>query len=456
LPKNQSDAPPQRRPGRAPMRRRLWELAGILLVALSGVLIVEATLPRDRAITRGMLGQDFLAFYTAGTFVRTGQTDKLYDLAAVREFEHQVGASAGLDIGDRSAPWWNPPFAAIPLAPLSLLPFPLALDAWWMASVLALAGSALILCRFLPAGDSTDRLDTLKTRGLVPVLIVCSWPCLQAFCHGQNSFFSLLIVSGTVALWRERRAIAAGLVGGLLMYKPQLGVIVAGAMLLTLGPRALVGLAITGGALLCANLLVLPGTIGPFLHQVPASLHYLQTQKDYFWQRHVTLLAYFRLAAQGHAIGPISRLTTSLWLVIEIPLSAALVWCAVRLYRLRGEGAEGALDRFVAASLACSPLLMPFYFDYDLLLLAVPATLIAAEAMRRPLPNRRLPLTFAAVYIVGFVAIPIANATNMQPTTVVLTLLATQLVARAMSVTADGPATELIRDNADSGRAMAA
>ncbi len=438
-----------------PLRRRLWELSGILLVAFSGVLILEMLLPPDRAITRGMLGQDFLAFYTAGTFVRTGRADKLYDISAVRDFEHHVAATAGLDIGDRSAPWWNPPFAAIPMAPLSALSFPHALDVWWIASALALAGSVLILCRFLPASDPADRLDTLKTRGLVPVLIICSWPCIQAFCHGQNSMFSLLIVSGTVAFWRQRRAIAAGLVGGFLMYKPQLGAIVAAALVLSLGPRALIGLAITGSTLLSANLLMLPGTIGPFLHQVPAGLNFLQTQKDYFWQRHVTLLAYFRLAAQGHLIGPISPLTRTLWLLIEIPLSAALLWCAVRLYQFRHSLADGALDRFIAASLVCSPLLMPFYFDYDLLLLAVPATLLAADALRLPLPNRRLPLTLAALYIVAFVAIPIANATNMQPTTVVLTLLATQLVARAMNVQAE-PETAGIIDIDDSPRSLAA
>jgi hypothetical protein len=240
------------------------------------------------------------------------------------------------------------------------------------------------------------------------------------------------------------------------MYKPQLGAIVALAMLLTLGPRTLIGLGLTGGALLCVNLIALPGTLGPFLHKVPASLYYLQTGKEYFWQRHVTLLAYFRLAAQGHSIGPISRLTTVLWLSIELPLSAALLWCAVRLYKFRATPRPGALDRFIAAALVCSPLLMPFYFDYDLLLLAIPATLIAADALRTPLVDRRVVLTFAALYIVSFVAIPIANATNMQPTTIVLTLLAGQLVAGAMKVKADVAHTNATPEMGSADHAMAA
>ena len=167
----------------------------------------------------------------------------------------------------------------------------------------------------------------------------------------------MLIVSATVAFWRQRRAIAAGLVGGLLMYKPQLGAVVAAAMLLTLGPRGADRPGATGGTLLCVNLIALPGTLGPFLHQVPASLYYLQTAKEYFWQRHVTLLAFFRLAVQGHAIGPMSRWTTMLWLVVEIPLAGgAGVVCRATLQEPRDVAARrsGPFHRGGAGLLAAA------------------------------------------------------------------------------------------------------
>ncbi len=46
----------------------------------------------------------------------------------------------------------------------------------------------------------------------------------------------------------------------------------------------------------------------------------------------------------------------------------------------------------IAATVASTPLLMPFYFDYDQLLLAIPAVLFAAEWIRRAgfRPHRRL------------------------------------------------------------------
>jgi hypothetical protein len=39
------------------------------------------------------------------------------------------------------------------------------------------------------------------------------------------------------------------------------------------------------------------------------------------------------------------------------------------------------LDRLIAATITATPLVMPFYFDYDLLLLAVPAVLFAGEML---------------------------------------------------------------------------
>ena len=49
-----------------------------------------------------------------------------------------------------------------------------------------------------------------------------------------------------------------------------------------------------------------------------------------------------------------------------------------------GESRAIRCDRLIAATIVAMPLLMPFYFDYDLLLLAVPAVLLASEIASRP------------------------------------------------------------------------
>jgi hypothetical protein len=54
----------------APPRKRLWQGSVALLVVVLTFTIGNAFVPPDRAVTGQILGQDFLAFYTAGTWAR--------------------------------------------------------------------------------------------------------------------------------------------------------------------------------------------------------------------------------------------------------------------------------------------------------------------------------------------------------------------------------------------------
>jgi hypothetical protein len=68
-------------------------------------------------------------------------------------------------------------------------------------------------------------------------------------------------------------------------------------------------------------------------------------------------------------------------------VGGALLWIVAR-FRARRQGDDQThmrRDRLIAATIAATPLLMPFYFDYDQLLLTVPAALFAGEIARRGL-----------------------------------------------------------------------
>src|SRR5262245_57300622 len=64
-----------------------------------------------------VLGCDFRAFYTAGTFLRFGRAAWLYDIAAEQRF--QAGALGAHGV----AMWLNPPYFAWAFVPLSRLGF---------------------------------------------------------------------------------------------------------------------------------------------------------------------------------------------------------------------------------------------------------------------------------------------------------------------------------------------
>jgi len=383
-----------------PTVRLLWKAGiGVALFILT-LAVGNAFVSRDRALSSDGVGLDFIAFYTAGTFVREGRAEDLYNLPAVVAYQRELANQSGSDLGGGFGPWWNPPFYALLFVPLSMLSFSASLNTWLAINILCIVAALLLLVRMLPPVN-------WRTSGLVPLLMLTSMPFLLTLSHGQNTGMSLLILCGMVTLWRSNRAVAAGLVGGLLMYKPQLGAVVAVVLTLALGWRALLGLAVTGSALLVATVLTLPGSIEHFLTQMPANLHTAQVVQTYMWERHVTLKAFFRLLIQGFTPGEMWMATKILTFSVTLLVAAAL---AVMIWRGRQNR-----DLLIAATVIAMPLVMPFYFDYDLLLLSVAAVLQVRVA-----PTRGAVVLWASLFIWLMLAHHIAPLTHVNLTAPIL------------------------------------
>jgi hypothetical protein len=312
-----------------------------------------------------MVGHDFLAFYTAGSFVRDGRMRDLYDLEKVKTFQHELAAREGLKIGESFGPFWNPPFYAWVFRPLAALPYRSALAVWWTINAFCLIGALVLLVRMLGATHWSSKVATV-------LLVLVSMPAIQAFTHGQNTFISLLILTIAVTFWRGDRPMLAGMSAGLLAYKPQLGAVIMAAIVLTSGWRALAGIAITGSALFLATVITMPGMLEEYHRAMPGNLHQFQVVQPYLWERHVTLRAFWRLLLQGRMPGEMAPAAKALWYVS----CAGVVVLLARTWSARTR------DRFMAAVIVAMPLLMPFYFDYDLLLVAVSAVLVAPRGGR--------------------------------------------------------------------------
>jgi alpha-1,2-mannosyltransferase len=380
-----------------------------------------------------MLGHDFTAFYSAGQLAASGQFEKLYDIEAVKTLEQQTGRKYGLSLGDSYGPYWNPPFYAWIFAPLSRLPYPTALLVWTLFNVTCFLVALYLICNLLaPCGYT---LITAKIPwhvwGLVPLLLTFSMPVIQALSHGQNSMTSLLLLAATVTAWRNERAILAGLVGGLLFYKPQLGAIVAVLLIITLGSRALLGLAITGLLLTIVTVITMPGALLNFLTRLPANVRFMQVDHAYVWERHVTLKAFWRLLLQGRSAGGSALLVTSLTGVTCLAIACSL--CVVIHHYMRSVRTGEKLDRIIAATIVSMPLLMPFYFDYDLMLLAIPAALFAGEQFRFPgqAAERWIIRVGIVMYLWMFISPGIAAKTHFNGTIPLLATLAAMLIRRA-------------------------
>lgn len=357
---------------RRDLRTRLWRAGGLLVVFMLTMFVCNCVISKDRAVTWDMLGHDFLAFYYGGTCARTGHYDQLYDLSATRAFEFKTGHEAGLSMGKSFGPWWNPPFSAWMFAPLSALPYLEALHVWWTIGLISLGISIYLMCRMLDGG--------WKTKLLVPLLILPMMPCFQAFCHGQNTYVSLLLLTTTVTLWRSGKSVLAGIVCGLLFYKPQLGALVAVVLVLSQGRRAMLGVCLTGTALVLVNMLTMPGTMHEFAYHMPLNMQWIQEQIVYRWERHITFKAFWRIAIQGWSVGPTAMSVKIMWGLSELAVLAGL---AMLVFKTPSSERSGlGRDRLISAAIIAMPLLMPFYFDYDLLLLTVGVVVLAADMQR--------------------------------------------------------------------------
>jgi Glycosyltransferase family 87 len=402
-----------------PVRRRLWKWASLLALLLLTFIVGNSFLSADKAFSRKMYGHDFLPFYTAGKFVRLGQANRLYDPVATRLSEHQTVQQAGLVIEHEFGAFLNPPFAALPAAWLARWPYEMALTVWTAILCAMLVSAIVLMIRLFPPNT------TASTWGLLPLLLFTWMPAWQATLHAQNTFFSLLVLAATVTFWRTNRPMLAGLASGLLLLKPQLGAVVIIALLATTGWQAAIGLAVTATALLLATLINLPGSLTDYLHRLPVNLQAIQVLPNYTWNRHITFLAFWRMLLQGH-VGALptasaQRLAAICQALVAIPLGAAI-------WKTRKDTQR--LDRLIAAVIVATPLLLPYYMDYDLTLLSIAAVLCASDAIKNGV-DRQITSAWVAFYLVMEVNAGISGHTSLIPAVPGLALLASTLVYKS-------------------------
>jgi hypothetical protein len=387
-----------------PLRVTFWKIGIGVILFVATALVTSHFMPADKNLGRGSFGNDLMPSYIAGSMIRHGQAAEIYNPYAMTRQVRQIW----LDFyshekkSDGLAPWLNPPFYALVFVPLAGLSYPQALGVWMGINAALTVLSCWLLIGLLL------RETSWSIKGLIPLGIMTAFPFLQAEGHQQNTFLSLAILSAAIALTMKatrRRASGAphgtlsyfaGIVGGLLLFKPQLGVGVAIILAAVLGYRALIGAAITGTILLAMGEWAMPGSFWAFVLQMPETVRLVQDRTGYTWPRQTTLMGFWRILIQGEAGGPTAMLVKVLWGVSAAGLLAALLWPIYRLKLARGalwrDRSEGISSddfsqiisfarRWLAAAICVMPLVMPYYMDYDLLLLAAAAVLMVAEVI---------------------------------------------------------------------------
>lgn len=300
--------------------------------------------------SRGLLDKDgrprfndFLAFWTASWLALAG------DPLAVFDPMRMVAAERVVVPGNDAKLYWHyPPSFLLIVLPLSLLPYPVAWFAWMMP---ALGAYLWTIWRLAPRPATI--LVTLAFTGT-----------LINFVGGQNGFLSAALLGGAVLTLRSR-PVAAGVLFGLLTYKPQLALLIPIAFVWGRQWTALV----TAG-LSAAALAILSGSVfgwslwGAFLSNLSFATHLLDTGRLPWPQLPTVYIS-------ARSFGLDRSVAYAVHGAVAIVVAGVVAWAHRR----------ATLRRASAVLVSGSVLIPPYLFDYDLVILAVPMAILARDAI---------------------------------------------------------------------------
>lgn len=286
---------------------------------------------------------DFVHFYTLGDIARRGPISDLYDAQA--QHQHQVA------LVPDSAPELYlpvyPPQIALVFAPLSNLPYHIAAVIWALVSTVVYAASVRIAWR--PVRSA------LTNASLVALCAAAFPPFWSLILNGQTTAVPIVaFTGGAIALSSDRRFLA-GVAFGLLLVKPQFGLVLAVVVVTCREWAILAGLAVSACIQLALVLAVLGnGALLAYL-QVVSRLESLQGALEPSVTEMHSLAVVTRLLPGG--------LSIVAWLFATVVVS----WMTVRVWR-------SAAPMYVrtATLVMGSVLVNPHLNLYDAAVLAAP------------------------------------------------------------------------------------
>ncbi len=333
--------------------------AAVLIASAAGILFLVVT--ANGVIDRQgrPLGTDFSNVYAAGTYVLEGKPQAPFDPPLQFAREQALFGKATQFYG-----WHYPPFFLFVAAALAWMPYGLALAIWQAVTLgLYVLTIGAILKAFLPQRGGATSRDPLW------LLVALAFPAvLINIGHGQNGFLTAALLGGAlVAL--DRRPIVAGLLLGLLVYKPQYGLLIPLVLAVSGRWKCFASAAVTVALLTLATTLTFGAGVW---HAFLASTEFTRTvvleQGNTGWYKIQSVFAWARM--WGAPI-PLAYLLQA---AVTLGVGAALVW----LWR------SAAPYPLKAAALCLATILAtPYSFDYDMMVLAPAIAFIAVDGLIR-------------------------------------------------------------------------
>ena len=297
---------------------------------------------------------DFVSFWAAGRLALGGHSAAAYDIQTHRAMEQSVAHMGGL------MPFPYPPPFLLLVSVFAWLPYSIAYLAWILPT------SGLYLA-------ATKRFTAPRFAFAHPASIVNAM-------IGQNGFLTSGIF--LIGISRLGRApFTAGLIFGLLVIKPQLGILLPVALLASREWRAIAGAALSSLVLVALAALIFGlDSYRGFLAMTQQYAAFMAADR-WDWAQQASVFGFFRFLGAPQPLALFAQ-------AIAASCAAVLTW---RAWAARNEQR--------AAILAAATLLVPPYvFTYDSLILVLPLAIF--------LQDRERPLRAATLWVCLLAPLP--------------------------------------------------
>jgi alpha-1,2-mannosyltransferase len=383
-------------------RIRLVSLALIVAFAVALAYMAATAHGRNDAMGRP-LGTDFSNVYAAGTYVLDGEPAAPFDPARQYVREQQIFGSATPFYG-----WHYPPFFLGVAAALAIFPYVPALVLWQAATLLLylLAIRAIVMGEGRSPDERSDIRDDEGTAvpgyrcahpgyRLWPLLAVAFPAVFVNLGHGHNGLLTAALIGGALVLL-DRRPLIAGILFGLLVYKPQFGILIPLVLVATGRWKCFAAAALTVAALALVTTLAFGSEVWTaFFDSTHFTRAVVLEAGGTGWHKIQSVFATVRMWGGSVA------LAYAVQSIVTLALAAALVW----LWRLKVDYALKAAALVIAAILAT-----PYSLDYDMTALAPAIAFLAMHGVREGFaPYEKTAL--AALWLAPLVARGVAEAT---------------------------------------------
>ncbi len=384
-------------------RRRLVAYPKLFLVVYAVSSIVWLMSSKGLIDPAGHpIGADFIDPWSASWLTLRGAPSAVYNVPRLWSVEKMAVHYPNVGF----AGFHYPPTYLLIVLPLALLPYAWSLLVWTVATF---AAYLAVMWTIDPERDA--------------LWLAIAFPgALVNLTNGQNGFLTLSLL-GAALLTLERRPILAGVMFGLMSYKPQYGILVPIFLLATGRWRAIVSASVTVALLVALSFAIFAThTWQAFFSSISFTRHVVLEQGGSGFEKLQSAFAAARLwgfsVATAYVVQAVVSLLTALVVI--------WIWRRTAKFDLQ------------AAALATGVLLTtPYMMDYDLVVLALPIAWLALEGLRAGfLPWEKSLLAF--VWLLPLFARSLAGHAMIPVSPLAMLLLLADIARRSAMKQANG------------------